>query len=75
LNRLAASFILGYHGCDKAVGDAIVSGAKAFQPSDNDYDWLGGGAYFWAKKPAARFRFCQNRGEKEKAARGFRRLL
>jgi hypothetical protein len=59
LNRLAASFILGYHGCDKTVGDAIVSGAKAFQGSDNDYDWLGSGIYFWESSPKRGLEFAE----------------
>lgn len=40
--------ILGFHGCDQTVRDAIVSmeGGKLL-PSSNNYDWLGHGVYFW----------------------------
>ncbi len=41
-------FILGFHGCDKSVRDKVVSEKGVLLlPSNNDYDWLGGGIYFW----------------------------
>jgi hypothetical protein len=46
LHRLASAFILGYHGCDRRVGERLLAGT-AFKPSNNDYDWLGPGIYFW----------------------------
>jgi hypothetical protein len=50
VHRLATSFVLGYHGCDEAVAEAILAG-KAFKQSQNDYDWLGPGVYFWEANP------------------------
>jgi hypothetical protein len=51
LSRLATSFVLGYHGCDRTVGErAILEGVSLLQ-SDRDYDWLGPGAYFWESDP------------------------
>jgi hypothetical protein len=50
VHQLAASFILGYHGCDKAVGERILEG-EPFKQSNNDYDWLGPGIYFWEANP------------------------
>jgi hypothetical protein len=47
MSRLAASFVLGYHGCDKETADAIVTGAPIAE-SNNPYDWLGPGIYFVA---------------------------
>ncbi|WP_313074942.1 hypothetical protein [Melaminivora sp.] len=43
------SFILGFHGCDKATADRILcADAPAhLKPSEKDYDWLGSGIYFW----------------------------
>ena len=52
MSRLATSFVLGYHGCDKSVAEkAVLDGADILQ-SDRDYDWLGPGAYFWESDPA-----------------------
>jgi hypothetical protein len=51
LSRLSTSFVLGFHGCDKAIAQkAVVDGAAILQ-SDRDYDWLGPGAYFWESDP------------------------
>ena len=50
MHQLAASFILGYHGCDKAVGERILED-EPFKQSNNDYDWLGPGIYFWEANP------------------------
>jgi len=40
-------YILGYHGCDAEVARSITSGKEDLKPSQNKYDWLGHGAYFW----------------------------
>jgi hypothetical protein len=46
VHRLSSSFVLGFHGCDRRVGEKLVAG-EPFKPSRNDYDWLGPGIYFW----------------------------
>lgn len=46
------SVVLGYHGCDKGVAENILSGRNEVIPSQNSYDWLGSGAYFWENNPA-----------------------
>jgi hypothetical protein len=45
------SFILGFHGCDISVAEKIISGGDILLPSNNDYDWLGNGIYFWEDNP------------------------
>ena len=50
MHELSSSFVLGYHGCDKAVGEALLDGDE-FRPSENNYDWLGSGIYFWETNP------------------------
>ena len=50
MHRLSSSFILGYHGCQKAVGERLIAG-EPFTPSNNDYDWLSPGIYFWESNP------------------------
>ena len=46
------SFVLGYHGCDKSVAEAVLSGASThLLSSQNEYDWLGHGIYFWESSP------------------------
>jgi len=43
--------VVGYHGCDASVRDAVISSGKALKKSQNDYDWLGHGIYFWEQGP------------------------
>jgi hypothetical protein len=49
--RHLPSFILGFHGCDKAIGEKILSGNATMRGSENSYDWLGNGRYFWEQNP------------------------
>lgn len=51
MSRLATSFVLGYHGCDRSVAQKAVNDGAAIIQSDRDYDWLGPGAYFWESDP------------------------
>lgn len=45
------ALVLGYHGCDRAVGEKLVRADQRFRSSKNDYDWLGDGIYFWEGNP------------------------
>lgn len=47
----ATSFVLGYHGCDKQVGEGILRNDEHVAISKNRYDWLGEGAYLWENSP------------------------
>ena len=40
-------FVLGYHGLDRELGEKILTGEQGLIPSENAYDWLGHGIYFW----------------------------
>ena len=50
MQRLSFGFVLGYHGCDQTTGESLLAGSL-FKPSENDYDWLGSGIYFWEANP------------------------
>jgi hypothetical protein len=39
--------IIGFHGCDEPVRNAIASGNTMLKASQNGHDWLGFGFYFW----------------------------
>jgi hypothetical protein len=58
LHRLSFGFVLGYHGCDKAIGESLLNG-NPFAASDNDYDWLGPGIYFWEANPIRGLEFAK----------------
>ncbi len=38
--------IFDFHGCDKAIADAVLTGEGTLSASENAYDWLGRGIYF-----------------------------
>src|SRR5713101_2222286 len=43
--------VVGYHGCDLDVARRLLTHELDIAPSENDYDWLGRGAYFWVDSP------------------------
>jgi hypothetical protein len=57
--------ILGYHGCDRTVAKKLLDGVP-FAPSQNDYDWLGHGIYFWEFGPDRALRFAKDQKERKK---------
>ncbi len=42
----AERLLIGYHGCSAEAAERILAGYN-FKPSENEYDWLGRGIYFW----------------------------
>ena len=41
------SFTFGFHGLDKTLAYKILTQKEEFKHSNNNYDWLGKGIYFW----------------------------
>lgn len=56
------SFVLGFHGCDRRVGESILRGEEAhLLSSQKKYDWLGHGIYFWEGNPARALAWAEGR--------------
>lgn len=51
MTRLATSFVLGYHGCERSKAERALNGEIDPMLSDTDVDWLGPGVYFWESDP------------------------
>ena len=67
MHDLIGNFVLGYHGCDKQTAKKLLDGNE-FKPSDNDYDWLGPGIYFWESNAVRALEFAKEAlRRKEKA--------
>ena len=68
MHTLTACLALGYHGCTRPVAERLLAG-EPFQPSQNDYDWLGPGIYFWEANPERALQFAREsiarKGEQE----------
>ena len=41
------NLILAFHGCDEATYRKVLYEHEKLKPSNNPYDWLGNGIYFW----------------------------
>lgn len=41
------NIIIGFHGCDISVYNNILHNHNTLRASNNSYDWLGNGIYFW----------------------------
>ena len=54
-----AHLIIGYHGCDRVVGEEILSGKTLMKPSENKYDWLEAGCYFWENNAKRAFEYAR----------------
>lgn len=51
--------VLGFHGCDASIVDRILnSNTEHLLPSENVYDWLGDGIYFWQNDPLRAFEWA-----------------
>lgn len=54
--------IVGYHGCtEKFARDLLLGKLRIsdWQPSTNEWDWLGHGIYFWEHSPTRALRWAQ----------------
>lgn len=71
LYKQAPGLILGFHGCDRDVAEKVLSGSeKHLAQSENAYDWLGHGIYFWENDPWRALKFAQLAHEKQHYSRG-----
>ena len=50
--------VVAYHGCDATVAERLLRG-EPFRRSENDYDWLGTGIYFWEYGADRALRFAR----------------
>ena len=58
--------LIGFHGCDETVRDDIIAGVMTLNPSQNKYDWLGNGIYFWENNYERALDYARNPSGKRK---------
>lgn len=69
--RRLPGIVLGFHGCDKKVGERILRGKSShLASSDNSYDWLGSGIYFWENDPKRALEFAKEAKKKRHLTKG-----
>jgi hypothetical protein len=54
------SLVIGYHGCDVRVARKVIALKDSLHPSQNPWDWLGHGFYFWEDSPARARRWAED---------------
>jgi hypothetical protein len=47
-----------FYSCDKELGLDVLSGKKELDPSENGWDWLGHGIYFWEQNPKRAWQYA-----------------
>lgn len=55
------NLVLGFHGCHRDVFQEVTSGETHLKSSDNDYDWLGNGIYFWEQNYTRAYEWAVHR--------------
>jgi hypothetical protein len=61
--------VTGFHSCDREIGLGALNGKLDLIASDNVWDWLGGGVYFWEQNPERALQYADenaNRIQKNK---------
>lgn len=64
------TYVLGFHGCDREVGERVLAGECHIRPSNNAHDWLGVGMYFWEGSPQRALEWAQAAKANPKIASG-----
>lgn len=57
---------VGFHGCDKAVAERVVCHREELLSSNQPWEWLGHGIYFWEDSHARAMRWAEDLASKGK---------
>lgn len=68
--EILPSLLLGFHGTDEATAERVLSGKDGLRASENEYDWLGHGIYFWEYSPQRALEFARQALKDKKSSRG-----
>lgn len=66
-----SNLILGFHGCRKSIIEDVVLQKTTMKASNNAFDWLGSGIYFWENNFQRAYEWAVSRyGEADAAVLG-----
>ncbi len=54
-----AGLVLAFHGCDQSVVHDVLNAKSSLKTSNNKYDWLGHGIYFWDNSPSRALEYAK----------------
>lgn len=52
--------LTGFHGCSQKLRDNVVLGKTPLRQSNNPWDWLGDGVYFWQNNYDRAYHYASN---------------
>ena len=61
------SYALGFHGLDEEIGKKVLNGELTLRHSQNSYDWLGHGVYFWESSPERAYQFAEQSSQRQQS--------
>ncbi|MDE6753211.1 MAG: hypothetical protein K2J82_01210 [Muribaculaceae bacterium] len=50
---------IGFHGCEEHIARDVILNRAELVASNNSYDWLGSGIYFWENDPVRALEFAE----------------
>lgn len=57
---VSPEIVVGFHGCDRSIADKVIKQGINLASSENKYDWLGHGMYFWEGSYERALEWAQN---------------
>ena len=59
--------VLGFHGTDQSIVTSVLNGERDLKASENSYDWLGNGIYFWDNSPSRALEWAETLSKRPKS--------
>ena len=57
--------VIGFHSCDKEIGLKVLNGNDSLRRSNNKWDWLGDGIYFWEENPGRALEYAEESAKRK----------
>jgi hypothetical protein len=62
--------VIAFHSCDKELGMRLLKGSDELRPSNNSWDWLGPGIYFWEQNPSRALTYAEEAARQQQKFSG-----
>lgn len=68
--RKLPNLVIGFHGCSRQTYENVLYRGQQLKSSENSYDWLGHGIYFWEQNLKRAEEWAKRRNGKDAAVVG-----
>lgn len=62
--------VIAFHSCDKEFALRLLNGTDELRPSNNPWDWLGPGIYFWEQNPFRALTYAEEAAQQQQKFSG-----